>query len=64
MKIYHFEKKVVIGDLDGQAIRDYEKHYGDLQSVVVERNKIIECVNDPRQKDIKDIARFNKCKND
>ncbi len=60
MKIYYFEKKRVEADLNAQAIKDYEKHYGKLLKVIVDGNKVVECRYDDRQKDISEIERFNK----
>lgn len=60
MKVYYFEKKRVEGDLDAQAIKDYEKHYGKLMKVIVDGNKVVECRYDDRQKGISEIVRFNK----
>lgn len=60
MKIYYFEKKRVEADLDGQAIRDYEKHYGKLLKVIINGHDIVDCDYHPLQKEFEEIERF-KC---
>lgn len=60
MKVYYFERKRIEGVLDAQGIKDNEAKNGKLLKVVVEGHKVVECRYDDRQKDISEIARFNK----